>query len=415
MRLISILCLTIFLIGCTGNVGADSATLQTEVFEAALLTATFSIKDLPTPMPVSTNAEVGAQVTPIELPILPTRTEAAPTVAPTATAEPSPTIALTPPALPELFSSGLVSPANLPAAYEKDTCTYLKNKWDPNKSQPGTVVMPIMFHSITDGVVTSADQISVDTFAQLVHDLRQQGFEAISMQQFVDFTLQNAKIPARSVLLIVDDRKTSQYFETHFRSLYNDFGWVVINAWISFPETSQQLWDENAELERAGYVDHQAHGVIHNINMTADQTDEFIKNELYGSIEAMQSHFNKTPIAIIWPGGNFSKRAIEIAQEAGYQVGFTVNPRGPVMYNWVPQGDPANAESRASYHRETAYATPLLTLPRYWDTDASLHIDTVRQVAGQAREYAEANKQTELQYYDIVCSPQIGPIPAPIQ
>ena len=44
-----------------------------------------------------------------------------------------------------------------------------------------------------------------------MNDLHELGFQAINMQQMADFMYNNAKIPQRSVLLIVDDR--------HFRKI----------------------------------------------------------------------------------------------------------------------------------------------------------------------------------------------------
>jgi len=55
--------------------------------------------------------------------------------------------------------------------------------------------------------------------------------------------------------------------------------------------------------------------------------------------------------------------------------------------------------------------TPLLVLPRYWDTDAIIHIDDVIKISQDATAYAEQNKATELEYYAIVCAPTYGSIP----
>jgi hypothetical protein len=52
-----------------------------------------------------------------------------------------------------------------------------------------------------------------------------------------------------------------------------------------------------------------------------------------------------------------------------------------------------------------------MTLPRYWDTDVRAHLDEVRTIGQDAAAYAQQNKATELEYYDILCSPQLGPIP----
>ncbi|MBE3117920.1 MAG: hypothetical protein IMZ50_04075, partial [Candidatus Atribacteria bacterium] len=90
--------------------------------------------------------------------------------------------------------------------------------------------------------------------------------------------------------------------------------------------------------------------------------------------------------------------------------GFTVNPRGPVMFNWVPLADTRDPR-RPTWIPEGPVNDPLMVLPRYWDTDAIIHINDVMQVGQEAAAYAEQNQATELEYYDIVCAPQYGPIP----
>jgi hypothetical protein len=361
----------------------------TLAFQSALLTATYAIPnatDTPAPSPI------------------------APLPSATTQPDPSPIPNLTPPPLPPVYTSDTLKPGDTPHIYITDTCTYLKNRWDPNKAVPGTVVMPIMFHSVTDGNVIHPDQISVETFKQLMTDLKNQGFEAIDTQQLMNFMENNAPIPKRSVILIVDDRKRSQYFDVLFKPYYEKNKWKVVNAWISAEDTPPYLWDENKAVEEAGYVDHQAHGVIHNINATQSSSDEFLKKELLGSIQAIQQHFSKTPVAYIWPGGSFTKHSVELARAAGYHLGFTINPRGPLMFNWVPQAD-APDPSRPSFLPEGQTGDPLLTLPRYWDTDASYHIDEVRQVGKEAAAQAAASRETELSYYNIVCKNQTGEIP----
>jgi hypothetical protein len=345
-------------------------------------------------------------------------TQTAEYVPPTETPAPEPTVAAaatpdpnrTPPALPDGFTTSLLNPLDTPHTYIQDTCQALKAKWDSNNAAPGTVLMPIMFHSITKGEVTAADQISLQDFRKMMNDLHDMGFEAVTMQQAADFLYTNAKIPQRSVMLIVDDRKYREYFDKTFKDYYDQWGWKVINAWISHPDTNQKLWDENAAIEAEGWVDHQAHGVIHNINMDNNSTDDFLKGELQGSIDAMQAHFNKTPVAIIWPGGNFGTKPVQAARKYGFKLGFTINPRGPIMYNWVPLTD-APDPTRPSYIPDGPVGDPLMTLPRYWDTDARAHIDTVRNISDEAVAYAEQVKPTELEYYDIVCAPTYGALP----
>lgn len=387
-KIISLLLVLISLAGCASP--AVPTVDPTQVFQNALLTATYGV-------PAATQTPA------------PTETLGPPTptpIPPTATPDPN----RTPPPLPATFTTANLNPLDVPHTYVADTCQYLRSRWDPNKAAPGTVVMTIMFHSVTDGEVTHADQIHITQFHQLMKDLRDQDFETISPEQLADFMETNARIPRRSVLLIVDDRKRFAYFDLLFKSYFDKFGWTVTNAWISAEDTPDYLWQENQDLENAGYVNHQAHGVVHNINATASSSDDFLRKELEGSIQAIQQHFNKTPIAYIWPGGGFTRRAIELAREAGYRLGFTINPRGPVMYNWVPLAE-KDDPNRPSYIPDGPMQDPLMVLPRYWDTDASYHIDTVRQVGKEAAAYAEAHRAAELEYYDIVCAPTLGPIP----
>jgi polysaccharide deacetylase len=330
---------------------------------------------------------------------------------PEATTTPTPTLAAprTPPALPPAFTTSALNPLDPPHTYVQDACQYIKDKWDSTRSAPGTIVMIVMFHSISKDKATDPNQISAQTFTMLINDLHDQGFGAIDMQQFSDFMYSNARIPARSVLLIVDDRHFAEYFTDHFQPYYEKWGWPVINAYIAKDERPD-LWQQNASLAAAGWVDYQAHGVVHNIPISSSSSDDYITSELQGAITNLQKYFHKTPIAYIWPGGGFTPRAAEFARRAGYLLGFTVNPRGPVMYNWVPlanQEDPA----RPYFLPEGPVNDPLLVLPRFWDVDARAHLDEVRQIGNAAAEYAQQNKATEMEYYDIVCAPTLGPIP----
>jgi peptidoglycan/xylan/chitin deacetylase (PgdA/CDA1 family) len=376
--------LTVLLAGCAGNSGSPDTPVinPTALFEQALLTATYAVV-----MPTAT-----LQPTATPLPPSPT---------------PNPTPAnRTPPALPDVFHTSSLRQGVTPQTYIKDTCQYLKDRWDANNSAPGTVVMPIMFHSITDGKVTENTQITHDQLVQLLRDMKAQGFQTITTEQLANFLEHNASIPKRSMILIVDDRHNAIYFQTHFLPFLEENHGTVTNAWISTPNSTQDLIDGMAALIKAGWVDVQAHGVIHNAPIDPGSSEDFIHSELYGSISWIEEHFGKHPIAYIWPTGSFTKRGVEVARQAGYRLGFTVNPRGPLMYNWIPQAD-----SNDQPFAEGPAADPLMTLPRYWDTDAVIHIDEVRTISKQAEAYAKQDKQTELDYYDIVCKSITGEIP----
>jgi hypothetical protein len=376
------------LAACTPSAQAQPALDKTAIFESAMLTATYAISG-----PTATA----------------TLTPEPPTPEPSPTATPD--LYRTPPALPAAFSSEYLNPLDVPRNYIEDTCALLKIRWDPNNAAPGTVVMPIMFHWIVDeNPDPSKFQISRETLLTLGKNLKDQGFESITTQQLSDFLTTNAKIPERSVILIIDDRHSANSFENTFKAYYDLYGWTFVNAWISTPASTQELIAGNARLQNEGWIDHQGHGVIHNIPIDASASEEYMRSELFGSMDIIGNVYGKPPIAYIWPGGGFTPRAAEIAEEAGYKLGFTINPRGPLMFNWIPLADEYDP-NRPYFIPEGKVHNPLLVLPRYWDQDASRHIDTVRQIGKQARTYAEENRAIELEYYDIVCKPVTGEIP----
>ena len=356
-------------------------------------------------------AVISASCQPVQTPTSTSTPQADPTQPPTKTPVPTATIVRTPPALPETFQSAYLNPLDTPRTYIQDMCQYLKDKWDTAHARPGTVVMVIMFQSITKRVVESNDGITVRDFDKLMSSLKEQGFEAINMQQLAGFLYHNENIPWRSVLLLQDGRRRADNFNSNFRVYWQEWGWPVVNAWTSLPTTSESLWQENIRLEKEGWVDHQAYGITVDVRLSDKSSDESLQKELKGSISAFEKYFDEKPIAFIWPLGSFGKRPVEAARGLGYQLGFTMNARGPVLYNWIPLADIVDSD-RPSYSPEGKINDPLMTLPRYWASQALRNIDNVRVIGEEATTFAAQNKEVELEYYDIVCAPQYGLIPA---
>lgn len=380
------LLLPLMVSGCSAANQANIPLTQTALFQEALLKATLSV-------PTRT-------LTPTLTPVPPTET-------------PTPTPIRTPPALPDVFTSTILDKDVLPQTYVQDTCEYLKDRWNPNNSAPGTVVMVIMYHSVTEDttpLLPDGSQVHHSDLVRTFEHAHEVGFETINTAQLVDFLDHNAKIPARSLLVIVDDRKRKEYYETHFIPFLEKFHWTITNGWISAKDTPDYLWKENEDVVNAGWVDPQAHGVVHNIPIGEYSDDEYILGELQGSIDGIQSHFGKAPVGFIWPGGGFTKHAVELARQVGYKVGFTTNPRGPVMFNWIPQAAKEDP-NHPFWLAEIPAGDPRMTLPRYWSSDAAYRIDDVSNIGQEAAAAAEKSKADELEYYDIMCKGRTGEIP----
>ncbi len=319
---------------------------------------------------------------------------------------------ITPPALPAIYQSQYLNPLDTPRTYIEETCQAIRRRWDPLNAEPGTVVMIIMFHEISRGTVDAIDGMSVFNFDKIMLKLRDQDFRAINTKQFLAFMERNVKIPPRSVLIIQDGSYNAENFDNNFREYWETWGWPVINGWVSEPNMPETIWAENSALEREGLVDHQAQGVLPGAILSDDTSKVVITRELKGSLTAFANRYGKIPYAIIWPGGGFGLRPVQAARQLGYQLGFTANSRGPVMYNWVPLADQVDP-SRPAFIPEGLIDDPLMTLPRYSPHEVLDSIDVVRSTGKEAAAYAQANKLSELEYYEAVCRTTFGPMPSP--
>lgn len=309
---------------------------------------------------------------------------------------PSPTITLTPQPL-EAFSSTDLRLGVSPIQYIKDPCSYLENRWGEGKSEAGTIVVPIMFHSIVKPgrVITDSKNISTAYFEFFMKKAKEMDFSTITMDQLAGFLEENEKIPVRSMILIQDDR--SPGVTELFMPYLEENDWTLTLAWPTTDKTGDALWLRMETLAETGRLDVQSHGHDHDVYFQDYTPLEEVEEEIFKPIDVIQSHFGTTPVSIVWPGGNFTEPAIQLARKAGLKLGFTVYSRGPLMFNWIPLGEP-----------ESAMDDPLMVLPRFWSTAADVALDQAVTISEAAKQDANAAKAEELRYYSLYCQSAEG-------
>jgi peptidoglycan/xylan/chitin deacetylase (PgdA/CDA1 family) len=319
-----------------------------------------------------------------------------PTVSQTPAISPSPTITLEP---IEIYTSTLLRSGIFPEKYIEDTCKYLERRWANDGSPPGTVVVPIMFHSIyKDGRnVTDPKEISVSEFESFVTTARFLGFETITTEQLYDFLDHNARIPPRSMIMIVDDRRPGVILE-RFMPVLDQYDWSVTAAYITDPESLNWAWELMDQLNETGRVDIQSHGYSGQVYIVESTTEEEIHLEIDRSTVVLEDRYGKRPIAFIWPGGNFTAQAVAIARQDGYRLGFTAYSRGPLMFNWIPLGE-----------EERLIGDPLMLLPRAWSNSAAFNLDQAVEIADKAQSEAQRNFEIEARWYRSSCEGELAP------
>ena len=346
------------------------------------LTATQTI--IPTVIATST-------VTPTHTPT-PTWT-VTPTPSPTATHTVTPSI--TPTLAPlAVFETRQLREGVLPATYLENNCSYLKQRWSAEGSQPGTVVVPIMFHSIVQDGKQVADpnkDITAQQYNNFVDYARSLGFKTITTSELFGFLTSNTRIPPRSMMIIVDDRRPG-LIRDWLMPVLEENDWTVTSAYIADPNSLLWAWDLMQQLYASGKLDVQSHGYTGQLYIVPETPLDQIQNEIWNSTQVLTDHFGVRPIAFIWPGGNFTALSVQVARQGGYELGFSAYSRGPVMFNWIPLGE-----------EERAVSDPLMVLPRAWSSASNVNLDEAVKISEQASAYAQANFPMEAAWYHTYC------------
>lgn len=298
---------------------------------------------------------------------------------------------------PRSFETDVLRGTVYPTQYIADLCRYYALRWDPERSRPGTVVAPIMFHRIaeTGDVVTNGADIDYATFERIVDKAIELGFESITSEQLLGFLLENERIPQRSMMLILDDRRPGTA-EDYFLPILQENDWTATLAW-PIGDTDARLWEEIEAIHASGYFDVQSHGLNH-IYLNDMMSEEAVREEIGGSIPILEEHFGQRPLIYVWPGGNFTDLGLEIAHEVGFELGFIERSYGPLLFNWVPQTE-----------RELPFDDPLFLLPRFWSSAAIFNLEQTAAISEAAQAFAEANYPAEAAWYAANCGGQLPP------
>jgi peptidoglycan/xylan/chitin deacetylase (PgdA/CDA1 family) len=314
-----------------------------------------------------------------------------------------PTASATPPVLTTFTTSRLLRGVQ-PASYLASTCDYLQARWDPARSVPGTLIVPVAFH----GVSTAGNRGPGDTTTPAedlqasVYWANKLGFTTVTMTQAADFLESNASIPRLSMVWIVDDRNVGTV-EDHMMPVMKANDWTMSMAWpIGDTDQRQGLWQRAEALAATGRVEFQAHGYEHNLTIRPTSSDQYVHNEIFGPLPILEKHFGRKPVAFVWPGGNFTTQAAHHVREAGYRLGFTFSARGPLMFNWIPLSE-----------KEREVGDPLMVLPREWGYPGLVvQLRKSAEISQAAHEFALANYDTEAAYYRSACGGEL-PQPSP--
>lgn len=197
--------------------------------------------------------------------------------------------------------------------------------------------VPILLYHRFGSTIADSMTIRSSVFHTHLDLLATRGYHIISLIQLVKSLQESLPLPAKSVVLCVDDGHRS--VAEVMLPLVKERG-IHVTAFI-YPSAISNAsyamtWAQLHALHDSGLFDIQSHSYWHpNFNHEKKKLSEqayleFVHWQLLKSRQRLESEF-KTPVSMLaWPFGIYNDELGKIAEQTGYSAAFTIVPK-PVM------------------------------------------------------------------------------------
>jgi peptidoglycan/xylan/chitin deacetylase (PgdA/CDA1 family) len=179
--------------------------------------------------------------------------------------------------------------------------------------------------------------ISPSNFAAQLDWLARNGYSVIRLAQLTAFLAGKEPLPARSVVITIDDGYESVF--RHAFPLLKKHGFpATLFVYTDFIGTGDGLsWAQLQDMANSGLVDIQAHSKTHRnlVERSPGETDERyrqnIETELRAPRELLERRLAQSKVQVrhfAYPFGDASEVVLDTMARQHYQIGVTVNPGG---------------------------------------------------------------------------------------
>lgn len=234
-----------------------------------------------------------------------------------------------------------------------------------DKAWPHNHYLALAYHAVQDDM---ADQtflaVRTDQLIEQLHWLRENGYQAVSVEQILAAHHGGPALPAKAVLLSFDDGYKD--FQTRVLPVLKAFDWPAVLApvgiWLTTPTNESVAFgdistprstflnpQELAQVAQSGLVEIGAHSYRHHQGIQGNpqgnqlpgmanrqylqeqqryETSEEFEQRLRADVQAITSTLRslsgRSPRVWIWPYGAMSGTAQRIIREAGYELFLTL-------------------------------------------------------------------------------------------
>jgi peptidoglycan/xylan/chitin deacetylase (PgdA/CDA1 family) len=183
--------------------------------------------------------------------------------------------------------------------------------------------------------------VSPNGFAAQLDWLARNQYTVLRLSQLSDFLAGKQALPARSVIITIDDGYESVY--RHAYPLLKKHGFpATLFVYTDFVGIGDGLnWAQLQEMAGSGLIDIQAHSKTHR-NLTErnpGETDEryraAIETELRAPRELLEKRLSAAQVQVrqfAYPFGDANEVVLDTMARQQYQIGVTVNPGGNAFF-----------------------------------------------------------------------------------
>jgi len=215
-----------------------------------------------------------------------------------------------------------------------------KHEWNPVGVYPwGYQLVPVLVYHNISAQDKGKLSIAARTFDAQIRQLHDEGFQAISLADFVAFTTGRRQLPRKSVLLTFDDGYKS--FVQYARPILKDYGFgATLFVYSDFIGAGSGLaWQELRTLSEQGY-DVQAHSKSHaNLRRKEGESEaayaKRIEAELAYPLTLYKKNLSRPVDALAYPYGEMDDELVPFVAKYGYTVAFTVRRQSNPAFVYV--------------------------------------------------------------------------------
>ncbi len=198
----------------------------------------------------------------------------------------------------------------------------------------GVRVAVLGYHEFSETEPETAMRIRTSKFREQLATIRELGFAVISMSDFISWKNGQKSIPAKSILLTIDDGWKSVYTDAY--PILKEFGYpYTIYLYKDYIDGGSKAVTTAMvkEMVKNGATIG-SHSTSHPYPQTVKkyiahgdkEYDQFLDSEMSDSKRYLEQKFKKTVPTYAYPGGFYTDEMLSKAEKIGYSHLFTVQP-----------------------------------------------------------------------------------------